>query len=66
MSEQKETFRAYLLQNKSVDFNFRGIDYHVEFVGADVFPQGFATVCDRLRDFKGINMICDIGNGTLS
>ena len=66
VSEQKEAFRAYLLQNKSVDFNFRGIDYHVELVGADVFPQGFAAVCDRLRDFKGINMICDIGNGTMN
>ncbi len=66
VSEQKEAFKAYLLQNKEADFTFRGVSYHVEFVGADVFPQGFSTVADRLREFKGVNMLCDIGNGTMN
>lgn len=66
VSEQKEPFRAYLLQNSSVDFRFRGIDYHVDFAGADVFPQGFSAVSDRLGDFQGVNMLCDIGNGTMN
>ena len=66
VSDQKERFKAYLLQNDSVDFTFRGIDYHVEFTGADVFPQGFSAVADRLRDFAGTNMLCDIGNGTMN
>jgi len=66
VSEQKDAFKAYLLQNESVDYSFRGVDYHVEFAGADVFPQGFAAVADRLSEFKGINMLCDIGNGTMN
>ena len=66
VSEQKEQFKAYLLQKSSVDFRFRGIDYHVDFAGADVFPQGFAAVADRLGDFQGVNMLCDIGNGTMN
>ena len=66
VSEQKEAFKAYLLQNAEVDFTFRGVRYHVEFVGADVFPQGFSAVADRLREFKGVNMLCDIGNGTMN
>jgi plasmid segregation protein ParM len=66
VSEQKESFRAYLLQNDSADFTFKGVDYHVEFAGADIFPQGFSAVADRLREFKGINMLCDIGNGTMN
>ncbi len=66
VSDQKERFKAYLLQNESVDFTFRGIDYHVEFTGADVFPQGFSAVADRLREFSGTNMLCDIGNGTMN
>ena len=66
VSEQKEAFKAYLLQNKEADFTFRGEDYHVEFVGADIFPQGFSAVADRLREFKGVNMLCDIGNGTMN
>lgn len=66
MSEQKDSFRSYLLQNDVVDFSFRDVDYHVEFAGADIFPQGFSAVADRLREFKGINMLCDIGNGTMN
>jgi hypothetical protein len=66
VSEQKDDFRAYLLKNETAEFNFRGKDYHVEFSGADVFPQGFSAVADKLRDFKGVNMLCDIGNGTMN
>ena len=66
VSEQKDSFKEYLLQNDSAGFTFRGIDYHVEFAGADIFPQGFSAVADKLREFKGINMLCDIGNGTMN
>ena len=31
-----------------------------------MFPQGFSAVADRLREFKGVNMLCDIGNGTMN
>lgn len=66
VGEQKDSFRAYLLQNKSTDFNFKGTAYHADFSGADIFPQGFSAVADRLREFKGVNMLCDIGNGTMN
>ena len=64
--EQKDSFREYLLKNESADFVFKDTAYHVEFAGADIFPQGFSAVADRLRDFTGINMLCDIGNGTMN
>lgn len=54
------------MQNKEVEFSFNGIDYRVEFTGADIFPQGFAAVADRLYEFCGTNMLCDIGNGTMN
>ena len=66
VSEQKDNFKKYLLQRDSADFTFRGVAYHVDFVGADIFPQGFAAVSDHLRDFRGINMLADIGNGTMN
>ena len=66
VSGQRDEFRDYLMQNKAVDFSFRNVSYHVEIVGVDVFPQGFAAVADRLSDFRGVNMICDIGNGTMN
>ena len=66
VSEQKDSFKAYLLQNKEASFSFRGKSYRVIFAGAAVFPQGFSAVADRLREFKGVNMLCDIGNGTMN
>ena len=66
VSEQKEAFRSYLLQTTAADFTFRDITYHVDFAGADVFPQGFCAVADHLHEFTGINMLCDIGNGTMN
>ena len=66
VATQKEDFQKYLLQNESVDFIFRNKEYHVEFAGADIYPQGFAAAFYRLQDFKGINMLVDIGNGTMN
>lgn len=66
VATQKEDFQKYLLQNESVDFTFRNKQYHIDFAGADIYPQGFAAAFYRLQDFKGINMLADIGNGTMN
>lgn len=66
VSEQKETFKSYLLKNSEVEFSFRGVNYQVEFVGADVFPQGFSAVAPHLKEFSGVNVLADIGNGTMN
>ena len=66
VSGQKEEFRQYLLQNETVDFTFRGKEYHIRIVGADIYPQGFAAVVNNLSEFSGVNMLCDIGNGTIN
>ena len=66
LGSQKETFRRYLLRNDRVSFRFDGKDYNVSFTGADIFPQGFAAVADKLHQFRGQNMIADIGNGTMN
>ena len=57
VATQKEDFQKYLLQNENVDFIFRNKEYHIEFAGADIYPQGFAAAFYRLQDFKGINML---------
>lgn len=66
VSGQRDDFKAYLLKNREVSYSFRGKEYHVEIVGAEIFPQGFAAVCDKLASMKGTNMIADIGNGTMN
>ncbi len=64
--EQKDTFKEYLMKNETADFIFKNISYHIEIVSVDIFPQGFSAVADRLREFKGVNMLADIGNGTMN
>ena len=66
VSQQREDFKAYLMRSRSVNFIFRGKTYQVEIAGIDVFPQGFAAVASQIRDFQGVNMLCDIGNGTMN
>ncbi len=31
-----------------------------------VYPQGFSAVAEKLADFKGVNILSDIGNGTMN
>ena len=66
LGEQKERFKAYLLQNEIADFSFRGKSFRVGFAGAEIFPHGFSAVANQLRSFRGANMLCDIGNGTMN
>ena len=66
VGEQRKEFKAYLLQNETADFNYKGTDYHVEFAGASVYPQGFAAIAGSIRRFQGMHMLCDIGNGTMN
>lgn len=66
VSEQREEFKRYLLKNNTADFVFRNKAYHIRFVGADIYPQGFAAIINNISEFNGINMLCDIGNGTMN
>jgi len=66
VGRQKEPFKQYLLQNERADFSFRGTEYHVTFADTDIFPQGFAAIAEALHGFKGVNMLADIGNGTMN
>ena len=34
--------------------------------GAAIYPQGFAAIADRINEFRGVTMLCDIGNGTMN
>ena len=66
VSEQKAEFKNYLLQNSEVEFTFRNTEYRIKIVGAEIYPQGFAAIVNNLNDFTGVNMLCDIGNGTMN
>lgn len=65
-SEQRESFAEYLRQNEYVEFAYNGKIYHIHIDSISVYPQGYCAVYDKLRDMDGVNMIADIGNGTMN
>ena len=66
VKKQGAAFRAYLLRNSNAEFDFRDKHYRIRFVGAGVFPQGYAAVVQSMETFTGSHMLCDIGNGTMN
>ena len=63
---QKEKFAAYLGQNEEVSFTYQKTDYHIRIKGVRVYPQGFAAVAEQVAAMDGVNMVADIGNGTMN
>ena len=63
---QREDFRKYLTKNSKVRFTFRDKQYNLKILGCKVFPQGYTAVIDRLSEMTGVNMLADIGNGTMN
>ena len=62
----KEEFRDYLLQRDTIEFSYKGKAYRVKVKGAFIYPQGFAGIATRLSEYSGINILADIGNGTMN
>lgn len=63
---QKESFKNYLMQYKSVSYKFNDKPYNITFVGCSVYPQGYPAIVERIKDFTGTNLVADIGNGTMN
>lgn len=63
---QKESFKSYLMQHKSVSYKFNDKPYNITFVGCSVYPQGYPAIIERIKDFTGTNLVADIGNGTMN
>ena len=65
-SGQKAEFAEYLTKNERVSFVFRKVRYRIRIVGAKIYPQGYAAVANFASSMKGVNMVADIGNGTMN
>lgn len=65
MKSQGADFKRYLLKEQELHFEFRKERYHVHLCGVEVFPQGFAAIVN-LGTMLGMNMLADIGNGTMN
>ena len=65
MKSQGADFKRYLMKEQELHFEFRKERYHVHLCGVEIFPQGFAAVVN-LGAMLGMNMLADIGNGTMN
>ena len=65
MKSQGADFRCYLIKEQELHFEFRREKYHIHLCGVEIFPQGFAAVVN-LGAMQGMNMLADIGNGTMN
>ena len=63
---QRDTFRAYLMQNERVCFQYNKKKYDVRFVGCSVYPQGYPAILNHAESMKNVSMLADIGNGTMN
>ena len=63
---QRDTFRQYLLKNKEVSFKYNGEEYDVQIIGCSIFPQGYPAIVKDIDSYQGINMLVDVGNGTMN
>ena len=65
-SGQKNTFAAYLTKNEEANFTYRKENYKIRIVGASIYPQGYAAIAPFATKLTDINLIADIGNGTMN
>ena len=63
---QKKEFAAYLMQNKDVTFFYRKRMFEIHINGVRIYPQGYAAIAESAPKMQGINLIADIGNGTMN
>ena len=65
-SGQKADFRAYLMKNAEVEFVYKKTAYHLYIDDVRIYPQGYAAIASFATTLKGVNLIADIGNGTMN
>ena len=63
---QRESFRRYLMRNENVKFTYNDVLYNIRIGNCSIFPQGYPAIVSNLEGFRGVNMLADIGNGTMN
>ena len=66
VKNQRESFREYLMKNPDVTFRYKKKLYKIHIAGCSIYPQGYAAVIGKLGEMNGVNMLADIGNGTIN
>ncbi|MBQ6381055.1 MAG: ParM/StbA family protein [Clostridia bacterium] len=65
-SGQKKEFADYLMQRETVEFVYQHTAYRVNIKDVKIYPQGYSAIVSHKSELKGLNMLADIGNGTMN
>ena len=63
--KEKDDFYRYLLREDSIQYNYSGKNYEIQIIDVYVFPQCYAAIADKLREYGRENLIVDIGSKTI-
>ena len=63
---EADVFAAYLSRNEEIHFVWKKVAYHIRIKGVRIYPQGFAAIAEKAAAMEGVNMVADIGNGTMN
>ena len=66
VKNQREQFRKYITKNEIVEFTFNKKHYKIKIIGCTVLPQGYPALIENTSMLTGVNMLADIGNGTMN
>lgn len=64
--KQSENLREYIMRDKKLNFIFNGEKFKLNIKECFIFPQGYPALMECSTELKGMNMIADIGNGTIN
>lgn len=66
IGQQKDDFKKYLMRNEMVEYTFCNKLYRIKICDVAVYPQGYAGIAASIKDYSGMHMLADIGNGTMN
>ena len=49
-----------------MSFTWQHTEYKIKIAGASIYPQGYAAVSQFATKMDGVNLVADIGNGTMN
>ncbi len=63
---QKKAFADYLSKNEDVTYIYKKTEYRIRITGVSIYPQGYAAIAPFATKLEGVNLVADIGNGTMN
>lgn len=65
LSAEQKQYKSYLPTEQWIRFEYEDKKYSVFIDSVDVFPQGYAAVVNKLREYSNSTVVIDVGSWTV-